>query len=258
MIGQTRRERLENKVAKRQEWAVKAAQKSTASFERAHELTANIPFGQPILVGHHSEGRHRRTLERSDSAMRNACELTHKAEMHEEKAANLETMLDKAIFSDDSDAVEAIQARIEANQAAREKMKQINALYRKADAAGLEAIGVDYASMKAKLAAAGPYWGGAPHLPYELSNIGGRIASDKKRLEYLKVLQTRTAKAEAAPGGVLIAGTGEYIRVTFADKPERSILNDLRGAGFRWGGGSWTGQRVNLPASVEELAAVEE
>jgi hypothetical protein len=59
----TRRERLENKVAK-------AEERSTASFDRAYELTANIPFGQPILVGHYSEGRHRRTLERSDNTIR--------------------------------------------------------------------------------------------------------------------------------------------------------------------------------------------
>jgi hypothetical protein len=45
---------------------------------------------------------------------------------------------------------------------AREKMKKINALYRKADAAGLEAMGINYESLKAKLAEAGGYWGSAP------------------------------------------------------------------------------------------------
>lgn len=246
----TRRERLQNKIERRQEWATKAAQRSTESFNKAHDLVANIPMGQPILVGHHSERRHRRTLERSDSAMRNACELTAKAEMHEEKAANLGHILDKAIFSDDSDAVEAIQARIEANEAEREKMKKINSLYRKADVAGLESIGVNYETLKAKLAAAGSYWGSAPHLPYEMTNLGARIRADKERLIHIKRLQERTAKAEAAPDGVIVEGTGEYIRVTFADKPDRSILKELRDAGFRWGGGSWTGQRVKLPASI--------
>ncbi len=33
-----------------------------------------IPMGQPILVGHHSEGRHRRDLERHDRDMRKAIE----------------------------------------------------------------------------------------------------------------------------------------------------------------------------------------
>jgi hypothetical protein len=246
----TRRERLEARIEKRQEWAEKAVQKSTASFIRAHELTANIPFGQPILVGHHSERCHRRTIERSDSAMRNACELSDKAEMHESKAANLGHMLDKAIFSDDSDAVEAIQARITANEAAREKMKKINSLYRKADVDGLEALGVDYEAMKAKLAVAGSHWGRAPHLPFELSNLGGRITADRKRLIYVNAQQARAEKAKEAPGGVIIEGSGEYIRVTFSAKPERGILNDLRNAGFRWGGGSWTGQRVKLPSSI--------
>jgi hypothetical protein len=188
--------------------------------------------------------------------MRNACELTAKAEMHESKAANLGHMLDKAIFSDDSDAVEAIEERIKANEAKREHMKRVNALYRKADAAGLEAIGVNYETLKAKLAAAGSYWGSAPHLPYEMTNLGARIRADKERLIHVKRLQERTAKAEAAPDGVIIEGTGEYIRVTFADKPDISTLNELRNAGFRWGGGSWTGQRVKLPACVSELIPV--
>ena len=253
----TRREKLENRVARRQEWAVSAERKSTQLFNHAHSLTENIPFGQPILVGHHSEGAHRRVLARSDSAMRNACERADMARNHESKAANLEALLDKAIFSDDSDALEAIQARIDANEAKREQMKKINALYRKADVAGLAALGVDYETLKAKLAAAGGYWGSAPHLPYEFSNLGGRIASDKKRLGYVKVQQDRAEKAEAAEGGFVIEGTGEYVRVTFAEKPSRDVLAALRAAGFRWGGGSWTGQRTALPAGLgpQECAA---
>lgn len=249
----TRRERLENKVAKRQEWAAKAEERSTASFNRAHELTANIPFGQPILVGHHSEGRHRRTLERSDNAMRNACELSHKAEMHESKAANLENLLDKAIFSDDSDAIEAIEARIQANMEAREKMKKINALYRKADAAGLEAMGINYESLKAKLAAAGGYWGSAPHLPYEMSNIGGRIQADKKRIEHIRCMNARKERAEAAGGVAIVRGAQGYAQVTFAEKPDYSVIRALKDAGFHWSGGSWFGTTEKLPEAVEAL-----
>lgn len=50
-------------------------------------------------------------------------------------------------------------------------------------------------------------------------------------------------------GSVLVEG-GEFVRVTFAEKPERSVLDALKSAGFRWNGGSWHGRRDKLPATV--------
>ena len=251
----TRRERLENKVARRQEWAEKAAQRSTASFNHAHNLVKDIPLGQPILIGHHSERAHRRVIDRMGAAMDKGCELSNKAEMHESKAANLDAMLDKAIFSDDSDAIEAIQARIEANEASREKMKKINALYRKGDAAGLAALGIDLDTLKAKLAQAGGYWGSAPHLPYEMSNLGGRIQADKKRIEHIKCMNQRKERAEAAGGVAIARGAQGYAQVTFAEKPEYSIIRALKDADFHWSGGSWFGTTAKLPESVAALEA---
>lgn len=40
----------------------------------AHQVLDHIPPGQPILVGHHGEGRHRRALARADRAMHDAVE----------------------------------------------------------------------------------------------------------------------------------------------------------------------------------------
>lgn len=40
------------------------AAKSSAANARAEQISSFIPFGQPILVGHHSEKRHRRDLDR--------------------------------------------------------------------------------------------------------------------------------------------------------------------------------------------------
>ena len=57
----TRRERLERKAEKRHEWAVSRTGKASAEWEKGdlREEKSGIPFGQPILVGHHSEGMHR-------------------------------------------------------------------------------------------------------------------------------------------------------------------------------------------------------
>lgn len=76
----------------------------------------------------------------------------------------------------------------------------------------------------------------------------------RERLERkVEKRQEWAEKAEAA-GGIVVEGAGDYVRVTFAEKPARETLNELKAAGFRWGGGSWTGRRDALPASVQGAA----
>lgn len=59
---------------------------SEGSYAASHRATEGIPFGQPILVGHHSEGRHRRDLARSDSHMRQSIEHGAKADRASERS----------------------------------------------------------------------------------------------------------------------------------------------------------------------------
>ena len=254
----TRREYLERKLEKRAEWAVSRDAKSEAAFRRFRSIGDGIPMGQPILVGHHSEKHHRRDIARMDSALQAASESSKMADLHRSKAAGLEAQLDGSIFSDDPDAVEAITARIAELEATREHMKLVNAAYKKAPgadpAARLAAMVrtgtlTEAEAMKiARFWALCPYHAGKCHPSYELSNLGGNIGRLRKRLVDVAARAERMEKAETA--GVLIEGTGEYVRVTFPEKPSRDVLNALREAGYRWGGGSWTGRRDALPASV--------
>lgn len=249
----SRRERLEAKLEKRQEWAGLASQRSSAAFKQGERMASVIPMGQPILIGHHSEKRDRNYRERIHNTMRRGCDLANLAEHHQSKAAGLEAQLEHSIFSDDPDAIEAIEERIRANEAAREQMKLINKLYKKGDVEGLKALGLDYENLKAKLAALGNYFGQAPHMPYELTNTGARILADKKRIQAIKARQIRAEQAEQAGGVMITRHNSGYASVTFAEKPERSIINDLKAAGFHWSGGSWFGTAEKIPASVIEL-----
>jgi hypothetical protein len=250
---------MEHRIDKRRDWAGKATANAAREHNLSHSLVANIPFGQPILVGHYSEKAHRRTLDRSWNALGRAVAATDKAEMHESKADNLGAFLDKAIFSDDGDALEALKARIAEKEAKRAHMKTVNTLYRKADVAGLAALGMNYEALKAKLAGLGGYFGQAPYMPYSLTNLGASIRTDKERLATIAVRQTRAAEAEASPNGVTLTKSGapvygeQYVRVTFAEKPEREILTALKAAGFHWSNGCWAGKESALPASVKEL-----
>jgi len=67
-------ERAEAKADRLEQRSQARAASSNAFLNASHDLVAHIPLGQPILVGHHSEGRHRRTLERSWALMGKAVE----------------------------------------------------------------------------------------------------------------------------------------------------------------------------------------
>ncbi len=54
------------------QWADSAAERFEAEHAAEHAILDRIPMGQPIQVGHHSEGRHRRDLARADGHARRA------------------------------------------------------------------------------------------------------------------------------------------------------------------------------------------
>ncbi|MGR9587118.1 DUF3560 domain-containing protein [Pandoraea sputorum] len=66
------------------------AHKSESAHRAARDSVAGIPLGQPILVGHHSEARHRRALERQDTNIRKAIETGKRAESWARRAAGAE------------------------------------------------------------------------------------------------------------------------------------------------------------------------
>lgn len=72
------------------DYSENAHARAEASSHAAHEIGRFIPMGQPILVGHHSEKRHRRDLGRIDSQMRKSIEESKKADYFSDRSANLE------------------------------------------------------------------------------------------------------------------------------------------------------------------------
>lgn len=127
----TRRERRLARAERLRGWAAKRAAKGAAGFDRAHQIADGIPFGQPILVGHHSEGRARRDADRIDAGMRAGVENGRKAEEMGQRVANIERATEHAIYSDDTDATERLQKRIASLEAKQARMKGINAAIRK-------------------------------------------------------------------------------------------------------------------------------
>lgn len=84
--GYNVQERARQKAERYANWAAAADKRSTQAFERSTAAVEGIPFGQPILVGHHSEKHHRAAVEKSWNAMDKSVEEGKKAALHTYKA----------------------------------------------------------------------------------------------------------------------------------------------------------------------------
>lgn len=83
-------ERAGERVERMAGYADNAAARSAAGAARADQILSVIPAGQPVLVGHHSEARHRRDLARADAGMRACVTEAAKAEHYQERAETAE------------------------------------------------------------------------------------------------------------------------------------------------------------------------
>lgn len=264
----TRRERLEVRVEKREEWAEKAAARGEARHAEARRIMNGIPLGQPILVGHHSERRARRDVARIDASMTKGFEEQKLAEHHERKAEGLARQLESNVFGDDPDAIERLEARIAERIAAGERARAINKAWRRGmanappgaprseqlEAAAGHVVGNGLMT-EAEVADAVRRMTLATWLrsPFSTTGVAAGARADRERIEQIRRQRERAERAKALPSGVLVEGDA-WVRVTFPEKPSREVLAALRAAGFRWGGGSWCGERARLPAGIVQEA----
>jgi hypothetical protein len=78
-------ERKENRISRYTDRAKKDSGEADAFFGKAHDMAAAIPLGQPILVGHHSEGRDRSYRERIETTQRKSFETAERASYYADK-----------------------------------------------------------------------------------------------------------------------------------------------------------------------------
>lgn len=170
----TYRERRLARAEKLRGWSETNATQSDARYAGAKQISDGIPFGQPILVGHHSERRHRRDAARIHDGMRAAIDLDDKARRQASSADEIEAQAAGAIYDDDPDAIEALTAKLAKLEARREAMKAANTEYRKAHKAELAGMGAYEKSQT------------IPFPSYSLQNLGGNIKRTRDRLARLQ------------------------------------------------------------------------
>jgi hypothetical protein len=213
---------------------------ASATWQRASAMADRIPFGQPILVGHHSEGRDRRYR----AKIRRTFDRAHETQQAAEGAASAAKAAAKnrAISSDAPDAIARLRAKMSKLERWRDLGKAINRAIRLTDhakgAVALRALGLTDEQIAAYRK---PDFAGRIGVPdYEFTNTGSEIRRIKKRIADLEAEAARAAAAplierEVAPGVVVTEDAADNrIRLTFPGKPDEATRDMLKAAGFRW------------------------
>lgn len=127
------RDDYEDRKAERIEYMKTKAQafkqEASLKWDQATKMQEVIPFGQPILVGHHSEKGDRAYRNRIDKTRDKALELCQKANHYKQKAANAES--NRAISSDDPNALEKLREKLAGLEEMQEHMRAANKIVRK-------------------------------------------------------------------------------------------------------------------------------
>jgi len=143
------------KAERLQGYASNAEQKSDNYYKTSHDLVKDIPFGQPILVGHHSEKAHRNVLEKSWNAMGKCVEESKKAESYNERAAYWEKKAD-AINLSMPESIEYFEFELEKAKAKHEGLK--NGTIERAHGMSLQYANKEVKEIEKKLQIAKKLW----------------------------------------------------------------------------------------------------
>ena len=233
----TGKERKQARADRYRERALQAKAGSTAAYRRSEELTKNIPSGQPILVGHHSEKRHRRALECSWNALGKSVELERKADYYAAKAEAAEH--NRAIYAEDDDAVENLTERVAALESLQERMKAANRIIKNLKQTQEEKIEalcrLGFERRNAEELFVPNCFGQIGFADFTIRNNGANIRRLKKRLESVSRLKSTPTK-QYTIGEVRIVENTEAnrLQVFFPEKPSETVRKELKSNGFRW------------------------
>jgi hypothetical protein len=217
---------------------------SNQLYSQAKDMASIIPFGQPILIGHHSEGRDRRYRGRIMGKFEKAFELSKQAKELAGRAAAAAS--NTAISSDDPEAVTLLLAKIEKAEAVQAKMVAFNKAMRKKDNPAMLALGFSQTQIDKLLLP--DCCGRFGFADYQLSNNKANISRMKKRVEALSVQATREHKEHEINGVRVVENTEDNrIQIIFDGKPPEATRALLKSNGFRWSpmAGAWQRQLNN-------------
>ena len=232
-------EKKQARIERFRERADKARDTSTTLYEQGIGALRQIPFGQPILVGHHSEGRDRRYRARAGAKIDRAIEENKKAEYYERRADAAES--NRAISSDDPEAVVKLREKISAAEAIQAVMTKANAIIRQGKGIAREQKVPELVALGLTDTQAAdlfkPDYMGRPGFPaYMLSNNNANIRRMKLRLAELEKAAVRSTRTTEHAGGFTVVENADEnrVQIIFPGKPHEATRKLLKSHGFRW------------------------
>jgi len=179
-----------DRITRMHERAEKAGAASTAAYEASRRMSEVLPFGQPILVGHHSERAHRNLIKRIGKKMDASGELSKKADDLSSRAASAE--MNTAISSDDPNAIDALRKKLAGMIRNQESMKAVNKIiaskpkYELTSGKIEQIVAMGYTEKTAVSLLEPDFCRRIGFPGYALSNNNANIARVKRRIEQLE------------------------------------------------------------------------
>jgi len=245
-------QKREARIDRLERAAALCRQAAERASESARQMADVIPFGQPILVGHHSEGRDRRYRERINRRFGRSFELQEKAKQYEQRA--LSARSNTAISSDNPGAVTLLKEKLAKLEEFQENSKALNRIINRKTGTIEEKkaeIAKQFSILKQETIA-GLFekdFAGRVGVPdYALTNNNANMRRIRERI---KVLEARSGieSKEIVRNGVRVVQNMEENRIQlfFPGKPEIEMRTKLKSKGFRWApsNGCWQRQFSN-------------
>lgn len=199
--------------------AYKASSESNAAIKRSFDLTKDIPLGQPNINGALTG-----VMNKSRNAADRSLKLCEKANYYERLAESAEN--NRAISSDDPEAIEKLKNKLEELENEREKVKEFNKAAKK--------NGTEKAP-----------WYRLPYLSKDIKRIKDRIA----QLERVDQMPAEIIKFD---GGEIDSNAyTNRVIIRFDERQDDETITRLKNYGFRWAPSEKGWQRFRNPTALQ-------
>ncbi len=225
--NQNFKEKQDAKIERALELSKKNAKLSDQTYSHAKKMASVIPFGQPILVRHHSEKRDRRYRAKIENNFNKSIEQQKKSEYYADKA---QTIGKGGILSDDPEAIIKLKEKLETLENRREIFKEFNKYQKKyGTVKAIEKFKNDLRQRDIQTIT----WQGQTignFIGWPLTNLGAKIRETKKRIERIKKMDSMTINFTV--NDIEVKEEGGYINVYFPDKPNDETRAKIKGYGI--------------------------
>jgi hypothetical protein len=223
-------------------------------FGTADAIAKYIPPGQPILVGHHSEKRHRKDIERMHGSMSKGRTALEKADYYRDRVAAMETST--IISSDDPEAIPKLSEKLEKLIEMQEFMKAANKCIKKKDKDAF--LKLNFGTEQLWTTLNTPDCCRRIGFPqYKLTNNNAKIRLTRQRLELMYITAGQVTTEKTIHGIRVIQNVdANRIQLLFPSKPSEEVRDKLFYTfHFRWCRQEAAWQRFLNPQGIYEAEA---